>query len=370
MDRWPTTRVAQRLNVELPIVQGPLNGLNTQKLTAAVSNRGGLGSFGAHGLAPNAIAEAIAQIRTLTAKPFAVNLWVSMDDLDGKGSDEAAFHRGLQSISGSIRSLGGVPPVYQPYRGLRFEDQVRAVVDQKVPVFSFICGIPPKEILQECRRQRIILMGTATTVDEARALEESDVDLIVASGQEAGGHRGSFLRRAEESLVGTFALVPQVADAVSLPVIAAGGIADARGLLAVLALGAEGALLGTAFVASPLSGASAAYRAALLERHAAHTALTRNFTGRVARGIDNDLMRLLNRPDIEALPYPLQRQLVRHLTDAAQKAGNSDLAIYWAGQSADLIRTDDALALIDELVSAVEGPADAVLAFARARRGR
>ena len=360
--------MARRLHIGLPIVQGPLNGLNTQKLTAAVSNHGGLGSFGAHGLAPPAIAEAIAEIRSLTDKPFAVNLWVSMDDLGGSGSDEAAFNRSLNSIAASIVALGGTPPAYQPYRGLRFEDQVRTVLDAKVPVFSFICGIPPREILEECQRQKIVLMGTATTVDEACVLEQSGVDLIVASGQEAGGHRGSFLERAEDSLVGTFALVPQVADAVSLPVIAAGGIADARGVLAALALGAEGVLLGTAFVASPLSGASAAYRAALLEHRAARTALTRKFTGRLARGVDNELMAQLNRPEVEALPYPLQRQLVRHLTNAAQAAGRPDLAIFWAGQAADLLRSDDALGLMDELASSVETLAGSTLAFARARR--
>jgi nitronate monooxygenase len=178
------------------------------------------------------------------------------------------------------------------------------------------------------------------------------------------------LKPASESLVGTFSLLPQVADAVSLPVVAAGGIAEARGVLAALALGAEGVLLGTAFAVSPLSGASPAYRAALLGRHAGHTALTRGFTGRLARGVDNELMALLNGPEIDLLPYPLQRQLVRHLTDAAQKAGKGDLAIFWAGQSADLIRTDDAIALIDELASAVGSLAGLVLAFAGARRHR
>lgn len=362
--------MTRRLNIELPIIQGPLNGLSTQKLTAAVSNHGGLGSFGAHGLAPGAIAEAIAEIRSLTDKPFAVNLWVSMDDLAGRGSDEAAFNRSLKSIAASISALGATQPAYQPYWGLRFEDQVRAVLDARVPVFSFICGIPPQEILDECRSRHIVIVGTATTVDEARALEQSGVDLIVASGQEAGGHRGSFLRRAEDSLIGTFALVPQVADAVSLPVIAAGGIGDARGVLAALALGAEGVLIGSAFVASPLSGASAAYRSALLQRRAARTALTRNFTGRLARGVDNELMGLLKGPDVEVLPYPLQRQLVRHLTNAAQAAGKPELAIFWAGQSADLIRSDDATGFMDELMSAVKETAGTMVEFGQARRGR
>ena len=154
----------------------------------------------------------------------------------------------------------------QPYSPTRFEDQARVLLDANVPVFSFIFGIPPREILEECRAKGIVTIGTATTPDEAAALEEAGVDAIAASGFEAGGHRGSFLRPAEDSLTGTLSLVPQVVDAVDVPVIAAGGIADARGVIAALALGAEAVQMGTAFLACEESGASPLHREALLRK--------------------------------------------------------------------------------------------------------
>jgi len=190
-------------------------------------------------------------------------------------------------------------------------------------------------------------------VDEAIALEQAGVDVIAASGFEAGGHRGSFLQSSEDSLTGTMALVPQVVDAVKLPVVAAGGIGDARGVVAAFALGAEGVQMGTAFLACEESGASALHRKALLSGQAKQTALTRGFTGRLARGIRNRLLDELNQKDVEILPYPLQRALVRHLSIPAEKAGRSDLLPLWAGQSADLSRCTDVCALLDKLVKEV-----------------
>ena len=264
-------------------------------MTAAVSNFGGLGSFGAHGLAPEAIKDVIAEIRSLTSKPFAMNLWVSMEDEGARTSDESAFNRSLAPLAAHLAALGAPRPAYKPYSPMRFEDQARVLLDAKVPVFSFIFGIPPREILEECRAKRIVTIGTATTPDEAAALQEAGVDAIVASGFEAGGHRGSFLRPAEDSLTGTLSLVPQIVDIVDVPVIAAGGIGDARGVVAALALGAEAVQMGTVFLACEESGASRLHREALRGRNAGHTALTKGFTGRLARGIHNRLMEELNR---------------------------------------------------------------------------
>src|SRR4029077_9138613 len=151
-------------------------------------------------------------------------------------------------------------PSYRPYEPIRFEDQVQVLLDEGIPAFSFICGIPSREILDEFRRKGVVLIGTATTVDEAIALEQAGVDVIAASGFEAGGHRGSFLQPSEDSLMGTMALVPQVVDAVNLPVVAAGGIGDARGIVAAFALGAKGVQMGTAFLACEESGASTFHR--------------------------------------------------------------------------------------------------------------
>ncbi|WP_263366731.1 NAD(P)H-dependent flavin oxidoreductase [Edaphobacter bradus] len=358
--QWNKTRVSSRLGIEYPIIQGPLGGLSTQRLTANVSNFGGLGSFGAHGLSPSAIKDVIAEIRSLTSKPFAMNLWVSMEDEGARTSGSEAFSRSLAAIAPHIQALGGTLPTYTPYVPVKFEDQVRVLLDAKVPVFSFIVGIPPKEVLDECRAQGIVTIGTATTPDEAIAIEQAGGDVIVASGFEAGGHRGSFLLRSEDSLTGTFSLLPQVVDAVSVPVVAAGGIADARGIVAAFALGAEGVQIGTAFLACEESGASVHHRNALLSGQAKQTALTRGFTGRLARGIKNRLLDELNRKDTEILPYPLQRALVRHLSIPAEKAGRTDLLPLWAGQSANLSRCTDAHALLNSLVREVSEIGSAV----------
>jgi len=350
---WNKTRVSNKLGIEYPIIQGPLGGFSSQRLTAAVSNFGGLGSFGALSLTPSAIQEVIAELRSLTDKPFAMNLWVSMEDDGAATSDAQAFEHALSRLTPHLEALGASKPQFSPYKPLRFEDQARVLLDAKVPVFSFIFGIPPKEILEECQRQGILTIGTATTRDVAIALEQAGVDIIVASGFEAGGHRGSFLRSAEDSLTGTFSLVPQVVDAVKIPVVAAGGIADARGIVAALALGAEGVQMGTVFLACEESGATPLHREAILTGRANRTSLTRGFTGRLARGIHNQLLEEMNRPGTAILPYPLQRTLMRNLAVPAQQAGRSDLLALWAGQSASLAQSSDATTLLQSLVNQV-----------------
>jgi nitronate monooxygenase len=365
---WTQNRLTSRLGLRYPIIQGPLGGLSSQRLTAAVSNYGGLGSFAAHGLKPEAIRKVIREIKGLTAKPFAMNLWVSMEDEGALTSTEEAFHRSLSPLAKHIESAGGTMPSYRSYEPIRFEDQIQVLLDEGSSAFSFIYGIPSKQILDEFRRQGVVLIGTATTVDEAIALEKAGVDVIVASGFEAGGHRGSFLQRSEDSLTGTVALVPQVADAVRLPIVAAGGIGDARGIVAAFALGAEGVQMGTAFLACEESGANTLHRKALLRGQAKQTALTRGFSGRLARGIKNRLLDELNRKDTEILPYPLQRALIRHLSVPAKKAGKSELLPLWAGQSANLSRCADVHALLDALVDKVSEIGGAVQSWSAHRQ--
>jgi nitronate monooxygenase len=350
---WTENRLTSRLRLQYPIIQGPLGGLSSQGLTAAVSNYGGLGSFGAHGLQPEAIRKVIREIKALTAKPFAMNLWVSMEDEGAFASAEDAFHRSLAPLAKHIESVEGAKPSYRPYEPIRFEDQVQVLLDEGVSVFSFIYGIPSKQILDEFRSRGVVLIGAATTVDEATALEQAGVDVVAASGFEAGGHRGSFLRSSEDSLTGTMALVPQVVDAVGVPVVAAGGIGDARGIVAAFALGAEGVQMGTVFLACEESGANLHHRNALLSGQAGHTALTRGFTGRLARGIKNRLLEELNQQNKEILPYPLQRALMRNLSIPAQKAGRPDLLPLWAGQSANLSQCSNVHTLLDTLVNDV-----------------
>jgi nitronate monooxygenase len=347
---WNKTRVSQKLGIDYPIIQGALGGLSSQRLTAAVSNFGGLGSFGALSLEPSAIADVIGEIRSLTTKPFAMNLWVSMEDPGAATSDAAAFHRAASHIRPHIEALGGAQPAFTPYKTIRFEDQARVLLDARVPVFSFIYGIPPQELLDEARRLRIVTIGTATTPEEAVAIEQAGIDLVVASGFEAGGHRGSFLRPAEDSLTGTISLVPQTVDALTIPVVAAGGIADGRGIAAAFALGAEGVQMGTVFLACEESGAQPVHREAILGGRAGHTGLTRGFTGRLARGIHNELLQAMNQPGIEILPYPLQRGLMRSLALPAQKANRPEMLALWAGQSANLARCPSISELLQSLV--------------------
>jgi nitronate monooxygenase len=352
-DSWNQNRLTAMLGIEYPIIQGPLGGLSSQRLTAAVSNCGGLGSFGAHGLQPDAIKDVIAEIRSLTSKPFAMNLWVSMEDESAETVNENGFNRSLAPLVADFAALGTPLPTYRPYSPKRFEDQARVLLDAKVPAFSFIYGIPASDILQECRKKGIVTIGVATTPDEAATLQEAGVNAIVASGFEAGGHRGSFLRPPEDSLTGTLSLVPQVVDIVDVPVIAAGGIGDARGVIAALALGAEAVQMGTVFLACEESGASRLHRDTLRRRNAGHTALTKGFTGRLARAIHNRVMENLNRNGTEILPYPLQRELVRNLTIAAEAAGRADLVPMWAGQSANLSTCTDASAFLSSLIAEV-----------------
>jgi len=367
--RWNQNRLTAKLGIDYPIIQGPLGGLSSQKLTAAVSNFGGLGSFGALNLSAEAIKDVIAEIRSLTSKPFAMNLWVSQEDEGTRRSDERAFVRSLPPIARQLSELGAPLPTYKPFSpATRFEDQARALIDAKVPVFSFIFGIPPREILEECRMKGIVTIGAATTPEEGAALQEAGVDAVVASGFEAGGHRGSFLRPAEDSLTGTLSLIPQVVDMVDVPVIAAGGIGDARGVVAAMALGAEAVQMGTVFLACEESGASRLHRETLRRRDAKHTALTKGFTGRLARGIRNRILEDLNQAGTEILPYPLQRELVRNLTIAAEAAGRADLVPMWAGQSANLSTCTDASAFLTSLVKEVSEIAGPISQWSGARR--
>ena len=248
----------------------------------------------------------------------------------------------------------GLPPLHEPPVSVPqdFAAQAAAVLDAGAPVLSVTFGVPPNDIVETARRRGALVMGTATTVDEAVALEAGGVELIVASGFEAGGHRGSFLRPAEASLVGTLALVPQVRDAVRVPVIAAGGITDGRGLAAALVLGADAAQLGTAFLVAEESGASPLHRAALADpSRGRRTTLTRAFSGRLARTIENRATRELA-PNADRLaPWPIQGALGRDLRRAAEAAGRDDLSALYAGQAAPLARRRPAADVVRELGS-------------------
>lgn len=352
---WNDTRIARRLGLRYPIIQGPFGGgLSTLRLAATVSNAGGLGSYGAHLLSPAQIRDLAAELRSATARPFALNLWVSNHDEGGQSMTPSAFGAGREIFRPHYEKLGiSIPSRYEsdPWD---FETQVAAILEVRPAVFSFVFGIPRPEILAECRRLNIVTIGAATTVAEAVAIEQTGADMVLATGCEAGGHRPSFLRSAEESLIGTLALVPQIADKVKIPVIAAGGIANARGVAAVLALGAQAVQLGTAFLACEESGTNDAHREKLFGAEAATTKLSRHFTGRLARFIPNALLDELETEQKETLPYPLQSWFTGFIKRAAAEQGRSDSMALYAGQGAPLLRHRKAAALMTALVAELD----------------
>jgi nitronate monooxygenase len=253
---WQKTRLTERLGLALPIVQGPFGGgPSTVALAVAVSEAGGLGSFGANTLGPDEIRAVVAAMRAGTAKPFNLNLWVPHASEPGSVTPDA-FAAASARLATYRRRLGLPDPAVPARFAQSFEAQLEAALEAAPPVLSFVMGAPPREAVRAAKARGIAVLGTAGTVDEARALEEAGVDVVVASGSDAGGHRGAFLRPIDESLVGTFSLVPQVVDACTVPVVAAGGVADGRGLAAALALGADGVQIGTAFLMCVESGAS------------------------------------------------------------------------------------------------------------------
>ncbi|MDR3612203.1 MAG: nitronate monooxygenase [Candidatus Obscuribacterales bacterium] len=352
-NNWAKTRITELLKIQYPIFQGPFGrGGSTPLLAATVSNAGGLGGYGGNDLSPEELTSVISEIRALTDKPFNINLWVSTFDEGGERLDASKHRPLIELLTPYYRELGVEPAVFAdstPYAPRNFEEQVDALIEAKPAVFSFVFGVPSDEILRRCRSEGILTAGAASTVDEAKLLEEAGVDIVVASGFEAGGHHSAFLRSEEESQIGTFALVPQIADAVKVPVVAAGGIADGRGIAAALTLGADAAQIGTAFLACDESGATDAHRQLLFKENARTTVLTRAFTGRLARGVHNKFASEMKRHEKEFAPYPAHNWIIAPLRAAALAQGRLDLVGLWAGQAARLSRhhkTDELFAAL------------------------
>lgn len=355
MKAWIRGAVAQRLGLARPIVQGPFGGgLSSVDLVTAVSDAGGLGSFGAHLLDGAGIADVAKAIRSRTNRPFALNLWLPFEDSEGPLVDDAGYEDYIGLLAPFYVELGIDPPARPERFTPCFDEQMEAVFDAHPAAFSFVFGVPSPWILDRCRTLGIATIGTATTPDEAVALDAAGVDLIVATGFEAGGHRVSFLRQPEDCLTGSLSLIPQVVDAVHAPVIAAGGIADGRGIVAALALGAQAVQIGTAFLACDESNASALHRERLFSDDAKHTGLTRAFSGRLARGLSNRLMEQLRRKEDALAPYPVQSWLTGTMRPAAEAQGRTDLMSLWAGQSSPLLRHRSASSLMIALTQEVE----------------
>ncbi len=340
---WPTGFTG-RMRVAHPLVLAPMaGGPSTPALCAAVSEAGGLGSYGAAYVVPSKLRDEIRAIRALTAKPFAMNLFAD----EGVRAEERALAAARGALDGYRAELGlaAAPPPAPP---VTMREAFAVLLEERVPAFSFTFGIPPREMLDACRKAGIVTIGTATCVAEAKALEDSGVDFITAQGAEAGGHRGTFDRDAEPPLIGTMALLPQIVDAVRTPVIAAGGIADGRGFAAALALGASAVSIGTAFLRCPEAGTSKPYREALASARDDGTVITRAFSGRAARGLANRFTREMSGARIA--PFPVQNALTRDIRAAAAKSGDAGLLSLWAGQAASLARELPAKELVARIL--------------------
>ena len=336
-----TSRLCERLELDQPVIQAPMaGGATTVALVAESSRAGVLGSLGAAYLSAAQIEQAAGAIRERTDRPYAINLFASVPDQPYR-----ATARLLALMARYHAQLGLDAPAMPGPQADPLATQIEAVLRARPAVFSFTFGRIAPDVLARCRELGILTVGTATTVREAVALEQDGVDAVVAQGYEAGGHRGTFLDDFDQSLIGTLALVPQVADAVSVPVIASGGIMDGRGIAAALALGAQAAQMGTAFLSTEESGICDAYKAVLPASRSEQSRITGLF--RPARGIANAFMRDMDANPSDILPYPLQNALTR--PNAGGRAGDIDVLSLWAGQGAPMARRESAAELARRL---------------------
>ena len=339
----------QMLKMQNPIIQAPLaGGGDTPELVAAASNAGGLGFIGAAYLSPEQIVQTARAVKSQTTRTFGINLFAPSAPAALSISPDAA----MQRVAPYFTALGLPAPSLPSSPSFAFSDQLAAALETGASVFSFTFGLLPSEAMQSLRQKNIFVMGTATTVNEAAELEKAGVDAIVAQGSEAGGHRGTFRGDFSASMIGTISLVPQIVDAVRIPVIASGGIMDGRGIAAALALGASAVQLGTAFLTCKESGIPEAYREAILGAKEDQTRITRAFSGRPARGIVNRFMTEVESGDGKEaiLPFPLQNALTRPLRTAAAKNGRAEFLSLWAGQGVRMARRQSAAELVAKLV--------------------
>lgn len=337
-----------QLGIRHPIIQAPMVGVSTPKLVAEVSEAGGLGSLGLGAATVEQAAQQIRETRQLTDKPFNVNFFCHQP-ATADATREAAW---LSHLAGDFRKFGVEPPasLREIYRTALGNDAMLAMLlEEKPAVVSFHFGLPDQAWIDALRNAGILTMACATNLDEAQQVEQAGVDILVAQGSEAGGHRGAF-DPAKDELIGTFALVRILARQSRLPIVAAGGVMDGDGLAAVLRLGASAVQMGTAFILCPESSASVAYRNDLKSERARYTAITSAISGRPARGIVNR-MHSLGKNGAPPLPdYPIAYDAAKALHQAASGHGNYEYAAHWAGQGAPLARELPAAALVQQIV--------------------
>lgn len=344
---------ANVFNVKYPIIQaGMAGGATSPQLVAAVSNYGGLGTIGGGYMSPDNLRKAIQKVKTLTNQPFAVNLFIPEQSFT---AEEIAVHskRGME-LTHSFRNRFGLTTKTVEKVQESFEQQFEVVLEEQVPVFSFTFGVPTDNQVAALKAAGIVTCGTATTVEEAIHIEQVGIDAVVAQGSEAGGHRGSFIQSEYLPLIGTMALVPQIVDHVTIPVIAAGGIMDERGVAASFALGATCVQLGTAFLTTIESAAHPLHKEQLLQHNEEDTDVTYAFSGKAARGIRNAFIEAHTCTRLEEIPpYPIQNAVTQDLRKASSEEGDWNTMSLWAGQGLRLAEQLSVEQLMQRLTKAI-----------------
>jgi nitronate monooxygenase len=334
MNTWPDRRILELFGIEHPIIQAPMANSAAAALAIGAAQGGGLGSLGCASLTPERVREEVALFRAATGRPLNLNFFCHRPPRQDPDRE-----RHWKQLLAPYYKEHGIDPnasISAPIRA-PFDDAAASIVEELRPeIVSFHFGLPAETLLHRVRDVGARIISSATTVEEARWLEERGCDAIIAQGSEAGGHRGMFLTEDIATQVGTMALVPQIVDAVKVPVIAAGGIADGRGIAAAFALGASAVQIGTAYLFCPESTISPVHRSALLAARDDRTMLTNIFTGRPARGIANRIMRELGPISAAAPDFPLAGGALAPLRAKTEPAGSGDFMPLWSGQSAHL----------------------------------
>lgn len=345
------TKLTEKIGMQFPIIQAPMaGGVTTPELVAAVSNAGGLGSLGAGYMSPTAIRQAIRKIRQLTNRPFAVNLFIP--EVHYATPDQ--IQKACDDINHCCIELNiAIKPVKAPY-SQSFEEQIHLLIEEKIPVFSYTFGTLDPFWVSQFRKNRTILIGTATTLNEAIALEENGIDAIVAQGSEAGGHRGTFIGNAEDALIKMLPLVKQLIEKIKIPIIAAGGIMNGYGIVTAINAGASCVQMGTAFLSCFEASISPQYKQALFTQQQDNTVLTRAFSGKLARGIYNKFIACMENRKSNILDYPIQNLLTSTMRQKAKENDILDFMSLWAGQSANLCRNMSAKDLMNTLIFETE----------------
>ncbi|MEI3612334.1 NAD(P)H-dependent flavin oxidoreductase [Pseudogracilibacillus sp. SO30301A] len=335
-------------NVEYPIIQAPMaGGITTNSLVSAVSNAGGLGMIGAGYMSPEQLRSQVKELK-LQTENFGVNLFVPNDFSLVEHKIQAA-NEALVSVQEKYKLEKNTSiPTKESFLENYFE-QIKVVVEEKIPVCSFTFGVPTKSIMNDLKRAGISTVGTATTVQEAIHIEQLGMDAVVAQGYEAGGHRGSFLKDKQRS-IGVMSLVPQIVDHVSIPVIAAGGIMDGRGLAASLCLGAKAVQMGTAFLVTEESGANHIHKEAILQAVEEEIVETRAFSGKYAQGIRNQYIDIMMEFEEDLPEFPIQNALTQPMRKAAAKNKDKGYMSLWAGQSPRLAKYQTVKKLIGDTI--------------------